>query len=485
MLSYAYYRHRADERLPLTSTLDNQAWFVTGTEKAEYIEAFNFQLDGSNDLGDDGASSCRYGSLVGHEVLDWATRSGHYAPPESRDTGNALRGGIRLLFLERLYYQPPSFHIKKDTYLAIEREFSLPENTLLALSNNSGLSTHAFDVDKQTGRLKRLGMIVKASQKFQVGNYGLAFSYDFATGLSTGIVHGTGVTQHGNDYKLWSTHAAAEIFEHIKAGRHFWNHPLCLPTTLLQHHILRTEYFCTIVLSNKFTDMQHQLGTVRAGRLFGQRAQNIALEMPVQQAKGSLREMTVSMSSLMFDTIYFGTVSDWQCSCSKLLLELLTEIESLNRGERRVSLIMGSKIRFLASSAESMKRHNNGMKENGQADMDILYSIISQVDNRLSSKMAAASSRDSAAMKTLAFLTAIFLPGTFVATIFSTDFFDWNNDSGMIVSEMFWVYAALAAPLTIVVAVGWRLWWSWEKKQFDDDINAEIKAITGDFPYAF
>jgi Mg2+ and Co2+ transporter CorA len=43
--------------------------------------------------------------------------------------------------------------------------------------------------------------------------------------------------------------------------------------------------------------------------------------------------------------------------------------------------------------------------------------------------MAAASSRDSAAMKTLAFLTTLFLPGTFIATVFSTGMFNWQGDS--------------------------------------------------------
>jgi hypothetical protein len=35
-------------------------------------------------------------------------------------------------------------------------------------------------------------------------------------------------------------------------------------------------------------------------------------------------------------------------------------------------------------------------------------------------------------------------------------------------------------PPTIAVTVGWRLWWSWEKRHFDEDVNAEIKAIDGD-----
>ncbi|KAI8948827.1 hypothetical protein F4801DRAFT_555357 [Xylaria longipes] len=476
MLSYARFKHRGNGALPLTATLENQAWCITGTERAEYIEALSFQVDSANGSGEV-PSSCRYGTLIDNEILDWVAQSGGYVPLNSLDTGNGLRGGIRLLVLERLYYQPPSFHIKKETYLAIEKQFALPENTLLALSNESGMSAHFLDIDERTGTLKRLSMIIKAHQKFQVGNYGLAFSHDFITGLSTGILHGTGVTQGGDSYGLWNKKAAAEVFEHIKAVHHIWAHPLCLPATLLQHHLLRTDYFCTVILSNHHMEVQRQLGTVRSGRLFGAQSRDIATELPVQQAKVSLRELTVAMSSLSFDVIWFCNVSEWQCSCLKLFLEVLTEIEDPNRGLSEMRS-MRARIRYLSSLADSIKRHNNSMKENCQADMNVLYSIISQVDNRLNAKMAAASSHDSAAMKTLAFLTTLFLPGTFVATIFSTGLFNWQ-DSGMVVSELFWVYWALAVPLTIVVAVGWRLWWSVEKKRFDEDVSAEIKAING------
>jgi hypothetical protein len=104
----------------------------------------------------------------------------------------------------------------------------------------------------------------------------------------------------------------------------------------------------------------------------------------------------------------------------------------------------------------------------------------------LNAKIAAASSRDSAAMKTLAFLTTLFLPGTFIATIFSTGMFDWkvgsdDKDSGdsRVVSKLFWVYWAFTVPLTTLVGVGWRVWWSWEKKHFDDDVDAAVEAVDG------
>ena len=44
-----------------------------------------------------------------------------------------------------------------------------------------------------------------------------------------------------------------------------------------------------------------------------------------------------------------------------------------------------------------------------------LYSLVAQIDNHLNAKMAASTQLDSLAMKTLAFMATLFLPGTFVA----------------------------------------------------------------------
>jgi Mg2+ and Co2+ transporter CorA len=68
--------------------------------------------------------------------------------------------------------------------------------------------------------------------------------------------------------------------------------------------------------------------------------------------------------------------------------------------------------------------------------------------------------RDSAAMKTIAVLTIVFLPGTFVATILSMDMFQWQPDDGgpATVSRLFWVYWVITIPLTAIVLAGWLIW---------------------------
>ena len=62
-----------------------------------------------------------------------------------------------------------------------------------------------------------------------------------------------------------------------------------------------------------------------------------------------------------------------------------------------------------------------------------LYNIMAQKESKLNLEMAAqqrrlahASKRDSTAMKTLSLLGAVFLPGTFLSSVFSMTFFDFN-----------------------------------------------------------
>jgi hypothetical protein len=81
---------------------------------------------------------------------------------------------------------------------------------------------------------------------------------------------------------------------------------------------------------------------------------------------------------------------------------------------------------------------------------------------------------DSVVIRSVSLLTMIFLPGTFVATLFSTSFFDFTNgqyfhatiqSSGLLklrcaggigrVSNHIWVYFAVVVPLTILVIGAW------------------------------
>jgi Mg2+ and Co2+ transporter CorA len=85
-------------------------------------------------------------------------------------------------------------------------------------------------------------------------------------------------------------------------------------------------------------------------------------------------------------------------------------------------------------------------------DIAQLYSLISQQDARLQYRLAREAVKDSKAMKTLSVITILFLPGAFMATLFSTNMFTF--DEGQEVRIFFGVFV----PLTVVIMAIW-LWW--------------------------
>jgi hypothetical protein len=84
-----------------------------------------------------------------------------------------------------------------------------------------------------------------------------------------------------------------------------------------------------------------------------------------------------------------------------------------------------------------------------------VYSIIGQRDNKLNIETATAARRDSNDMRIIAAVTLVFLPGTFTATLFSTTFFNFQNQTSSIVSWWLWLYFVVTVGLTLVVLVGW------------------------------
>lgn len=49
--------------------------------------------------------------------------------------------------------------------------------------------------------------------------------------------------------------------------------------------------------------------------------------------------------------------------------------------------------------------------------------------------------------------------------------FNWRFGEDSNVAKDFWIYWAIAVPLTIVTISGWALWWKFEKRRFERDVQ--------------
>ena len=129
----------------------------------------------------------------------------------------------------------------------------------------------------------------------------------------------------------------------------------------------------------------------------------------------------------------------------------------------------------------------NQGRDNEGADKVKLFNAINQRDsiiaqryNDIARKIATSTKEDSIAMSTFTFITALFLPGTFMATFLSITMIDWQPGSSTSpgrsgtesdrrstqVSKFYWVFWAIDIPLTIIVMLGWWVWFRHAKRSW-------------------
>jgi hypothetical protein len=118
-------------------------------------------------------------------------------------------------------------------------------------------------------------------------------------------------------------------------------------------------------------------------------------------------------------------------------------------------------------------------------------------------KLAHASKRDSGAQKTIALLGAVFLPGAYLASVFSMTFFNFQNANGggssnglsgssadnststssqdnsnpPVVSSQFWIYWVVTIPMTIVIVMIWYVWEKRREKRYQVEDNELEKGV--------
>jgi hypothetical protein len=127
------------------------------------------------------------------------------------------------------------------------------------------------------------------------------------------------------------------------------------------------------------------------------------------------------------------------------------------------------------------------------ADFIQVYSLIAQKDsqNSYSSALSAQrtaifTARDSTDMRVIAAMTLIFLPGTFMATLFSTSFFSFQTPGQpRIVSPWIWVYPVATVSLMMSVIAVWAVWSYFERSKLGKQIHDDnILSLGSDHAHA-
>ncbi|KLU88997.1 hypothetical protein MAPG_07976 [Magnaporthiopsis poae ATCC 64411] len=154
----------------------------------------------------------------------------------------------------------------------------------------------------------------------------------------------------------------------------------------------------------------------------------------------------------------------------------LGELDRAHRG-------MMARLDFYRSKLRGIENYAHTTLERLGIQRAALYNTLAQKESRLSLEIASqqrrlahASKRDSNSMKTLSLLGAIFLPATFLASVFSMGFFDFKAQDGQpVVAASLWIYFALTVPLTLAIVVSWLVWDRRRERHYaEEDADLEI-----------
>jgi hypothetical protein len=153
------------------------------------------------------------------------------------------------------------------------------------------------------------------------------------------------------------------------------------------------------------------------------------------------------------DTELSASTVHEHAKCIQRLIGICEDLEtpSNNNSVPRIFSVQREEIQSTIIRAELYLKHMKMTK-------DVLQSLTAVLYNRISKQ-------DTDSMKTIAVVTLVFLPATFVSAIFSTGIFNFHAtespENPRIVSRFGWVYLLACVLSTALTLISWSCWYRW------------------------
>lgn len=312
----------------------------------------------------------------------------------------------------------------------------------------------AMDQDDSDPHLHVIFRKSDVRKKGRTRGWELMLSYSFRSGITSGFAKGTA--------------GASDTLEAVRDVRHCavqTGHPFLLPV---------------IILSYSLNPNKDQ--TQRDARDWLRRLEDaVSMRKEIQNDEtsgysfdpGQLnRDLVECHSQVLWrrpqaylETIH--TFNDGLATFRNHITLIPTERGGGPYGELdRLHRNMLGRLDFYRAKLKSIEHYANTTLERLAIQRAALSTALAQRESRVNleiagqqRRLAHASKRDSDSMKTLSLVGAVFLPATFISSIFSTTFFDFQAAEGQpVVAANFWIYFAVSIPITLVVVLGWMFW---------------------------
>ncbi|KAI2785319.1 hypothetical protein F4815DRAFT_15846 [Daldinia loculata] len=433
-------------------------------EKTTYLEIFNYS--------DPAYNSCEDHSLLTEDDFENFLRQTGTFSPQPLKEGVKLQDGIRLIIQKDANhantFAPDYISLQRSTYESMVRTWHLPLRAIEGSSIVGPFFWCSHDQDRDDRHLQIIFRKSDVRKKGKTRGWEIMLSYSYKTRITSGFVKGT------------ESSDIVKSLKHLSACRAEVGHPLLLPIIILSHD-----------LSSKGDKRQ------RDARDWLRRLENaITMRNEIDLAEvysefdvdGINRDLVECHSQVLWKRpqAYQEIIKEIKEAMRKFM-----EYEPDGGQPYETSALndsMLARLDFYRVKLTGMEHYIHTTLERLHIQRQALYNIMAQKESKLNLEIASqqrrvahATKRDGTAMKTLSLLGAVFLPGTFMASVFSMTFFDFKvgPDSGgssgsSEVSSELWVYFAVTVPLTfLIVLVWWFIDHRRERKYAEEDIEIE------------
>ena len=363
----------------------------------------------------------------------------------------------------------PGMTMSEVAFRTIERCFKLDAATLPALLLKGGAQRLLLRRDS-ADLVSSMSIVIKVPQKRQVSNCLLSLRYEVATATTNVFLCGAGLTSHRPPDNVCGSQME-QLISAIKANIQHWHNPLLLPTLVLQLCIERTRRW-TSLTEKVLVQTEKDLGVTYIGRAdfdFKTRP-GWPHDIDVKASTLELHSLAPQITFLLSNCEYMNRLAAFLLSCDQ---QISTKPGIAGFSANTTEL--GSSLLFLASVNEGLIEAFKILKDRMNSQINLLFNVVGQQDgyvnrmtNELNIAIARSTKQDSISMSTFTFITALFLPGSSIATMFSMSMFNWQPDDNIqsfngYVSSMFWLYWAIVVPLTFLTLAGWYAWYRYVK----------------------
>ncbi|KAK0641947.1 hypothetical protein B0T16DRAFT_449256 [Cercophora newfieldiana] len=290
----------------------------------------------------------------------------------------------------------------------------------------------------------------------------ISISYCLATGCTTALV-----ITYTPEHLEYLTHQL-ECFSSL-AGN-----PLLLPTLISDHTATILESY----LSERWSEyLKAEIASGQSGSdPFGP-DDHYGLSKPMEfHSFDDLTKTILRINQLVISYEHYLQQSFLAMGVIRESAEFLKEhaLPDRKKAILETSAVLEERVAYLKYKGDVTWWEMQALKQRMQAQTSAIYNFTGQQDNKLnlriakinteigkaSAETALEAKKDSTAMKGIAVITMLFLPGTFMASVFSMPFFSWPEAEGSkLISANFWVFWVFTIPLTVASFVVYVIWY--------------------------